>query len=264
MLSIGEFSKICRCTAKTLRHYDALGLLKPDHYNPETGYRYYEPPQLFKMLFIQKLKAYGFSLREIRKLLFTDNGSLKAVMQKRYAQAAAQAEQQKSLLAQMKTDIENLEKGMDFMETGNIEMKMVQLLDTDIVSVRETIAVKNFGRLFEKAAGLLEKSGLTCTGAPVAIYHSPDFDPENTDMEIGFPTGTAGPGTRVLKGGAFAMAVHRGSYSNLSQTYARLAEWVEQQGYRLVAPPYERYQNSPLEVPEDQLITEICFPVGKA
>ena len=32
MLSIGEFSKICQVTVKTLRHYDRIGLLKPYTY----------------------------------------------------------------------------------------------------------------------------------------------------------------------------------------------------------------------------------------
>ncbi|WP_222860246.1 MerR family DNA-binding transcriptional regulator [Bacillus massilioanorexius] len=31
MFSIGVFSKINKITTKTLRHYDEIGLLKPDH-----------------------------------------------------------------------------------------------------------------------------------------------------------------------------------------------------------------------------------------
>ena len=41
MLSIGEFSKICKVTVKTLRYYDRIGLLKPVHVDDMTGYRYY-------------------------------------------------------------------------------------------------------------------------------------------------------------------------------------------------------------------------------
>ena len=40
MLSIGEFSKICQVSAKTLRYYDEIGLLRPEEINPENGYRY--------------------------------------------------------------------------------------------------------------------------------------------------------------------------------------------------------------------------------
>ena len=38
MISIGEFSKICHVTTRTLRHYDDIGLLKPIHINEENNY----------------------------------------------------------------------------------------------------------------------------------------------------------------------------------------------------------------------------------
>ena len=263
MLSIGEFSKICRCTTKTLRHCDRIGLLKPVRYNRDTGYRYYEVSQLFCMLFIQKLKKYGFTLEEIKNLLQSKPPELKTALLQKQTQKTDEIEKQTALLKQMKTDLLNLEKGIDIMEKANIEIKLVEIPDTTILSLRENIDVKNFERLFEKAFGLLEKTGLECIGAPVAIYHSPEFDPESTDVEIGFPVKTAGNQTRILKGGTYALAVHKGSYTALSQTYARLAEWMEKEGLSLIAPPYEKYLNAPQEVPEDQLITEIYFPVKK-
>jgi len=42
MFQIGEFSRIARVSPRQLRHYDELGLLKPVHIDPETGYRYCE------------------------------------------------------------------------------------------------------------------------------------------------------------------------------------------------------------------------------
>jgi hypothetical protein len=42
MLTIGEFSKICRVSPKTLRYYDQIGLLKPSQVSSDSGYRYYE------------------------------------------------------------------------------------------------------------------------------------------------------------------------------------------------------------------------------
>lgn len=69
MLSIGEFSKICEVSTKTLRYYDEIGLIHPDEINPENGYRYYSIKQLTKMLFINRLKSYHFSLEEIKDIL---------------------------------------------------------------------------------------------------------------------------------------------------------------------------------------------------
>lgn len=36
MFTIGQFSKICRVTTKTLRHYDEIDLLKPVRVDPLT------------------------------------------------------------------------------------------------------------------------------------------------------------------------------------------------------------------------------------
>ena len=35
MLSIGEFSNICKVSTKTLRYYAEIGLLEPSEINPE-------------------------------------------------------------------------------------------------------------------------------------------------------------------------------------------------------------------------------------
>ena len=69
MLSIGEFSKICGVSQKTLRYYDEIGLIKPNEINPKNNYRYYSINQREKMLFIMKLKSYSFSLDEIKELI---------------------------------------------------------------------------------------------------------------------------------------------------------------------------------------------------
>ena len=69
MFSIGEFSKLGRVTIDALRHFDALGLLKPAKVDPFTGYRYYSARQLMSLNRIHALKEIGFSLEEIARIL---------------------------------------------------------------------------------------------------------------------------------------------------------------------------------------------------
>lgn len=69
MLTIGEFSNICRVSTKTLRYYAEIGLIQPEEINQENGYRYYSINQLERMLFINRLKTYHFSLDEIKGIL---------------------------------------------------------------------------------------------------------------------------------------------------------------------------------------------------
>src|SRR5215211_6654976 len=72
MFRIGEFSQIAKVTIDTLRHYDALGLLKPEKVDPFTGYRYYSARQLLPLNRILALKEIGFSLEEIARI-FQEN-----------------------------------------------------------------------------------------------------------------------------------------------------------------------------------------------
>ena len=69
---IGEFSRLGRVTVRTLRHYEKIGLLKPEIVDMWTGYRYYSPGQLQKLLSIVQLKQLGFSLAEIMELYEND------------------------------------------------------------------------------------------------------------------------------------------------------------------------------------------------
>lgn len=46
LLSIGTLSKLTGVHIKSLRYYDAIGVLPPTYVDPDTGYRYYSFPQI--------------------------------------------------------------------------------------------------------------------------------------------------------------------------------------------------------------------------
>ena len=74
---IKEFSLLCQVTVKTLRHYEKIGLLKPNEVDAWTGYRYYDVAQMQTLLNIRRLKSMGFSLDEILELYADGNISQK-------------------------------------------------------------------------------------------------------------------------------------------------------------------------------------------
>ena len=69
MFSIGEFSHIARVTPRQLRHYEELGLFRPEHIDSETGYRFYSTLQLPRLNRILALKDLGLALTQILHLL---------------------------------------------------------------------------------------------------------------------------------------------------------------------------------------------------
>src|SRR5438034_10520147 len=71
---IGEFAELGGVSAKTLRFYDEIGVLRPASVDPRTGYRRYLPKQLEDLASIIALKNLGVSLAQVRELT-TKRGS---------------------------------------------------------------------------------------------------------------------------------------------------------------------------------------------
>lgn len=68
-MKIGEFASLHGVSTKMLRHYDAIGLLKPAACDPENGYRVYTDDQSDHIKWIVLLKNLSFTLAEIKAIL---------------------------------------------------------------------------------------------------------------------------------------------------------------------------------------------------
>lgn len=70
-------------------------------------------------------------------------------------------------------------------------------------------------------------------------------------------------GVQEIRGGRYAVAIHRGPYEKLGETYARLCgEWAPAHGQELSAAPcFEIYRNDPKTTPPEELIVEIHMPL---
>jgi DNA-binding transcriptional MerR regulator len=66
--TIGQMARRTGVSAKTIRYYDKVGLLKPSGATPG-GYRLYRAEDVERLELILTLRHVGYSLREIRKIL---------------------------------------------------------------------------------------------------------------------------------------------------------------------------------------------------
>lgn len=66
LLTITELARLRKVTSETLRHYDRIGLIKPDFIDPHSGYRYYSIRQYEKLGTVKELRALGMSLAEVQ------------------------------------------------------------------------------------------------------------------------------------------------------------------------------------------------------
>ena len=67
-LTISQLAQRARVNVETVRYYERRGLI-PAPPRRESGYRQYAPQDVAYLLFIQRAKALGFSLKEIAQLL---------------------------------------------------------------------------------------------------------------------------------------------------------------------------------------------------
>ena len=111
MLRIGTFSRRGRVSVKALRHYEAIGLLKPAHVDGATGYRYYEPPQLDDLHRLMVLRALGLPLERIRVLLQDDPSAelMRHLLAERRATVARRIDAEQAQLAAIEARIRHLE-----------------------------------------------------------------------------------------------------------------------------------------------------------
>jgi DNA-binding transcriptional MerR regulator len=68
-MSIGEFARLSRLSAKALRLYDELGLLPPAQVDPDSGYRWYASGQLDSARLVASLRQIGVPLAQIQLIL---------------------------------------------------------------------------------------------------------------------------------------------------------------------------------------------------
>lgn len=261
MLTIGEFSRLCRVSCRMLRHYDTLGLLCPEVVG-ENGYRYYRQEQLSRFLKIQKLQRYGFRLSEVGELLTLNDEELLPRLHRRRLDAHYEVYRMQERLRELEADILRMEGTP--MKDSKYHVILMPDPEQTVFGIRRTIPVSKFHDLFQELRQELVRRGLKQAGAVQMLYHSEEFNYEGADVEAQVVV-EPGPGITVKPAYATCAAViHKGPYEGLPGAYEALAAWMAQHPeYRICGPAIDRYLNDPDTTPPEELETGVLFPVER-
>lgn len=113
MMSVNEVSKLTGISIRTLRYYDAIGLLKPDRYT-ESGYRLYDDAALSRLRQILLFRELEFPLKEIAKILDAPDFDRDKALETQIGLLELKAKRLRAIIELAREIKENGEKNMDF------------------------------------------------------------------------------------------------------------------------------------------------------
>ncbi|MEU1282073.1 MerR family transcriptional regulator [Streptomyces sp. NPDC005805] len=271
MFTIGDFARHGRVSARMLRHYDAIGLLRPERTDPVTGYRHYSAAQLDRLNRIVALKDLGFTLQQVRRILEDRLGpeELRGMLLLRRAELEESMTAAAARLAQVEARLRSIESeghmpGQDVMVKSLPAVRVAELSAT-AASYDPRHIGPVIGPLYEQLFGRLSAEGVTTTGPGIAYYEDAPSGDGSVLVHAGCqvaPDQEAGEGFAVADLPAVERAatiVHRGPMDGVLATEQTLARWVDAGGDRSAGYAREVY----LEVPDDreQWVTELQQPL---
>lgn len=285
--SIGEASKACNIPIKTLRYYDSIGLLQPEYRNQESNYRYYSKGQLTTLLIIRRLRAQGFSLKDIRDIITnTDMENLERHMLRHCDDLDVEIrllqvkkESCKSLLSRIHEGAEIISQQAKSASalSGKIQIEFIP--KSKMIYSREIMkqyrnADVSLSRWID-IYDICTELGFHMKSPVIVTFHNhilEQFLMKDCDVEFGvciepehdIPQKI----TQIRDYGGYKAATlcHIGPYRTIMQSHVALLQWINQNGYELLIDTVsEEFIVSPLDVnDESRHVTKVIMPIRSA
>ncbi|MFE2870937.1 MerR family transcriptional regulator [Embleya sp. NPDC059259] len=276
MFTIGDFARHGRVSVRMLRHYDAIGLLRPAHVDAASGYRFYQAGQLARLNRVIALKDLGFTLDQVRSILDeqVNVDELRGMLRLRRAELAATVAADAMRLARVEARLRTIEtEGR--MPTDDIVIKRIPAVRVAELTATTTADADGpegigpiIGPLYDELCRRLDAAGVPATGPAIAYYDAASDGDDTVVIHAGL-TVEAEPRADfdfaivdLPEIGTAATYVHRGSMDNVMTGVQAMARWIDGHGYRSGGYARELY----LECPEDeeQWVTELQEPITPA
>lgn len=242
MFSIGDFARHGRVSVRMLRHYDALGLLRPAHVDRGSGYRFYEATQLARLNRIIALKDLGFTLGQVQAILDEQISAeeLRGMLRLRRAELQGRIEAEAARLTRVEARLRTIEsegrmpaddvviKGVEPVRVAELRATAAELEPASIGPVIQPL----YADLMER----LSRAGVNSTGPAIAYYE--DGPDGSVVVHASVPVDVQGGGEHDfaivdLPGIERAATIlHHGSMDEVLPTVQTLARWIDGNGYR--------------------------------
>ncbi len=163
-MTIKEFSLLCGCTAKTLRYYDSIGLLKPARVDGGSGYRHYEKEQAADFVKIKNLQRAGFSIEEIKPLLLKDDRAVYDAFAEKIHMAEARLREIQTIRESYRTEMNEIRK------------KIEEIKELMAAEMRGYDPADEFGITAEQYDGIIKNTLAAFDGLDLSEDFSIDYE----------------------------------------------------------------------------------------
>ncbi|WP_193607237.1 MerR family transcriptional regulator [Nocardioides lijunqiniae] len=119
-LTIGDFGRASGLSAKALRLYDDLGLLRPAEVDPWTGYRRYAPEQLDQARLVARLRLVGMPLARIREVCAASPDTRASMVSAYWSQVVADHTSRRAVVAALVDELDTKEHPMSTTPTQHL------------------------------------------------------------------------------------------------------------------------------------------------
>ncbi|SCF82583.1 MerR family transcriptional regulator [Streptomyces sp. Cmuel-A718b] len=186
LVTIGEFARLSRLSAKTLRRYDELGLLRPALVDPVNGYRYYDPAQVEGARLVAWLRRIGMPLNRIGRVVALDAGAAAVEIRAYWARVEAETAARRDLamylvdhlsaeggtMSRMPDNAENKGSSGSAGSVGALAIRCAALTDIGVVRTANQDAAFAGPRLLAVADGFGEGGAEASAAAIEALKPS--------------------------------------------------------------------------------------------
>ncbi len=270
MFGIGEFARHGQVSIRMLRHYDAVGLLRPARVDALTGYRSYAARQLARLNRIVALKDLGFTLAQVHSILDEKVGSeeLHGMLRMRQAELQERVASDTARLVQVRARLDIIERE-GAMPTDEIVIKRIPAVRVaELTGIAESFEPTSIGPvigpLYDELMYQLHKAGIAPAGPGIAYYENRASG--DVLVHAGVPVDVepvAGHSFSIVDLPALERAatiVHRGNMDGVMAAVQTLAQWIDANGFRSAG--YNREVYLEFSQDRDAWVTELQEPLA--
>jgi len=156
LIRIGDAARLFHISESSLRHYEKLGLLSPEHTDPQTGYRYYGVRQFEVLNTIRYLRALDMPLGEISDFLVNRDID---IIEEKLLRQKEEVRRKQDELARIERKIDNRLRMLDVARKSELDtIKIINTPPCRIFWVSDSIKIRGFLDM-EAPIRRLEQSG---------------------------------------------------------------------------------------------------------